>query len=214
MTKTGYESSSYTTQSLALAERTGTSLDLIAHATKDRAGLSVVPTPPDNPLRADLVELGRRLFFDRRLSLNNTISCAMCHIPEQGFSSNELATAIGFEGRTVRRNSPTLLNVAYLERFFHDGREFSLEDQVWGPLLAANEMANPSPGYVLNKLKSIEGYRNAFEQIFGPRSLSMQNVGLALANYQRTLIAADSPFDRWHYRNEASVIDEARATWF
>ena len=86
--------------------------------------------------------LGRRLFFDRRLSLNRTISCAMCHIPAQGFAANELATAVGIEGRTVKRNAPTLLNVGFLTNLFHDARENRLEQQVWSPLLAHNEMAN------------------------------------------------------------------------
>jgi len=81
--------------------------------------------------------------MDRRLSHNNTLSCAMCHVPEQGFTSNELGTAIGLEGKSLRRNAPTILNVAYVEQLFDDGREFSLENQVWGPLLALNEMAGP-----------------------------------------------------------------------
>ena len=72
------------------------------------------------------VALGRKLFFDRRLSLNGTVSCAMCHIPEQGFASNEMATPVGIEGRTVRRNAPTLYNVAYASRLLHDGRESRL----------------------------------------------------------------------------------------
>ena len=80
------------------------------------------------------IALGRKLFFDRRLSLNDTFSCAMCHVPEQGFASNELSMAVGIEGRSVRRNTPSLYNVAYATRLFHDGREDSLEQQIWGPL--------------------------------------------------------------------------------
>ena len=79
----------------------------------------------------------------------------MCHVPEQGFSSNELATAVGIEGRTVRRNSPTIYNVAYLDRLFHDGRERTLEQQIWGPLLAHNEMGNPAVGQVIEQIRAI-----------------------------------------------------------
>ncbi|MBL8478061.1 MAG: hypothetical protein JNK59_02030, partial [Sterolibacteriaceae bacterium] len=92
-------------------------------------GLPALPVPPDAPLQKARVDLGRTLFMDRRLSHNNTLSCAMCHVPEQGFTSNELGTAIGLEGQTIRRNSPTIFNVAYVEQLFHDGREFSLENQ-------------------------------------------------------------------------------------
>ena len=102
---------------------------------QDRLGLPDVLSPEDNKPTKEKIALGRKLFMDRRLSHNNTISCAMCHVPEQGFTTNELATAVGIEGRTNRRNSPTILNVAYFKTLFHDGREFTLENQVIGPLL-------------------------------------------------------------------------------
>jgi cytochrome c peroxidase len=107
-------------------------------------GLPAMQVPPDNPVTPQKAALGRKLFFDRRLSPNGTMSCAMCHVPEQGFTAHELATPVGIEGRSVRRNAPTVLNAGWLRRLFHDGREISLENQVWGPLLAANEMGNPS----------------------------------------------------------------------
>lgn len=167
-------------------------------ATQPQSGLPLPPIPDDNPLTEAGVNLGRKLFFDRRLSLNNTVSCAMCHVPSQGFSSNEMATAVGIEGRTVRRNAPTLYNVAYLTRLFHDGREYSLEQQVWGPLLATNEMANPSIGHVLRKITALPDYAGLFAAAFqtGP---TMATVGMALASYQRTLNSADSAFDRWYF---------------
>jgi cytochrome c peroxidase len=128
------------------------------------------------------------LFMDRRLSHNNTLSCGMCHVPEQGFTSNELGTAIGLEGQTIRRNSPTIYNVAYVEQLFHDGREFSLENQAWGPLLAGNEMANPSIGYVVEKIRALPEYAGRFEAAFDGRGPDMMTIGLALAAYQRTLV--------------------------
>ena len=108
------------------------------------------------------IELGRKLFFDRRLSHNDTFSCAMCHVPRQGFTVNEMATAVGIEGLTVKRNAPTLLNVAYAPTLFHDARERRLELQIWSPLLAHNEMGNPSIGYLLDKIEGLDDYRGPF----------------------------------------------------
>ena len=177
-------------------------------------GLPTVPLPPDNPLTQVKVELGRTLFMDRRLSHNNTPSCAMCHVPEQGFTSNEMGTAIGLEGQSIRRNSPTMYNVAYVEQLFHDGREFSLENQVWGPLLAGNEMANPSIGYVIEKIKVLPEYAGRFEQAFAGHGPGMLTVGQALAAYQRTLVSGNSRFDRWHYGKEPGTLTQEEQAGF
>ncbi|MEO1962335.1 MAG: cytochrome c peroxidase, partial [Cycloclasticus sp.] len=123
--KTGYETKEYKTNSKALTTRVGQKANLIALVKQPPLGLPAVPVPSNNPITVEKIELGRKLFYDRRLSLNNTFSCAMCHVAEQGFSHNELATAVGIEGRSGRRNSPTLFNVAYAEKLFHDGREDS-----------------------------------------------------------------------------------------
>jgi cytochrome c peroxidase len=203
--KAGYAGADYQTRSVALPQRTGLPADLFRLAQKPVLGLPKLTVPRDNPLSREKILLGRKLFYDRRLSLNNTFSCAMCHVPEQGFTSQEQATAIGIEGRTVRRNTPTLYNVAYLKTLFHDGRESALENQVWGPLLAANEMGNPSVGAVLDKLKHLPDYRGLFEQAFR-RGPSMDTVGQALASYERTLIAGDSPFDRWRYGRKTDAL--------
>jgi cytochrome c peroxidase len=130
----------------------------------------------------------------------------MCHIPEQGFTSNELATAVGIEGRTVRRNSPTLYNVGYLRRLFHDARETTLEQQVWAPILARNEMGNPSIGYVIEKIKALVDYNRLFEGAFNGRGPTMETIGMGLASYQRTLISGASGFDRWYYAGEAEAM--------
>jgi cytochrome c peroxidase len=151
------------------------------------------------------IRLGRKLFFDRRLSRNNTMSCAMCHVPEQGFTVNELAQAVGIEGRSLRRNAPTLLNVAYMSPLFHDGRETSLETQVISPLLAPNEMANPSMGYLVEKIRQLDDYAGMFAQAF-QRGPSVETIGQALASYERTLLAANSPFDRWYYGKQPDAL--------
>lgn len=169
-------------------------------------GLPPLPVPPENALTQAKIELGRTLFMDRRLSHNNTLSCAMCHVPEQGFTSNELGTAVGIEGQSIRRNAPTVFNVAYVEQLFDDGREFSLENQPWGPLLAGNEMANPSIGYVVEKIKVLPEYTGRFESAFGGRGADVLTVGQALAAYERTLVSGNSRFDRWHYGKEQNAL--------
>jgi cytochrome c peroxidase len=171
-------------------------------------GLPPIEVPADNPITPEKVALGRRLFFDRRLSPNNTMSCAMCHVPEQGFTAHELATPVGMEGRSVRRNAPTVLNAAFQKRLFHDGREISLENQVWGPLLAPNEMGNPSIGYVVERIRGLREYGGLFESAFGGKPASAERVGAAIAAYERTLVAGDSRFDRWRYGGDAAALGE------
>ena len=207
--KRGYAGADYTTRSRALELRGGETMNLLDLARNPPLGLPALPVPADNPLSAERIALGRRLFYDRRLSLNDTVSCAMCHIPEQGFSNNEIATAVGFEGRSVRRNAPTVYNIGYPRRLFHDGREENLEQQVWGPLLARNEMANPSVGAVLGKLRALPDYAGLFEAAFDGRGPTMETVGMALAAYQRALLSADSPFDRYRYGGDADALSES-----
>lgn len=202
----GYERADYETDSASLQSRRGSETELLAVLSKPPLGLPAIPIPQDNPVTADKVQLGRKLFFDRRLSANNTVSCAMCHIPEQGFSQNELRLPVGVEGRGVRRNAPTIYNTAYVERLFHDGREISLENQVWAPLLAANEMGNVSIGVVIERIRSLDDYEERFTAAFG-RGPDVQTIGMALASYQRVLVSADSPFDRWYYGNEELAVD-------
>jgi cytochrome c peroxidase len=200
--KDGYETDQYFTRAKAMESRIGRSADLMQFVESPPLGLPPVPQPENNPVTREKVKLGRKLFFDRRLSLNDTFSCAMCHVPEQGFTSNEVAMAVGLEGRSHRRNSPTIYNTAYHELLFHDGREESLEQQVWGPLLAHNEMAMPSVGSVIGKVRRLPDYQGMFEEAFDGRGVSMETLGMALASYQRTLVSANSPFDRWYYGGE------------
>ncbi|MCV2881694.1 cytochrome-c peroxidase [Actibacterium sp. XHP0104] len=176
-------------------------------------GLPAVPHPADNAPSIEKIELGRKLFFDRRLSINRTMSCAMCHVPEQGFTTWELQSAVGVEGRSVKRNSPTILNSAFLNPLFHDGRDVALETQFVAPLVARNEMANPSAGWVVAFLNRDDDYIGMFQQAFGADA-SLDRLGQALAAYQRTLVAGDSPFDRWRYGGDGTALDQAAARGF
>ena len=204
--RSGYEGADYQTRSRALQSRSGQAADLMSFARSVPLGLPELSIPRHMQLSRQSIALGRKLFFDRRLSLNATFSCAMCHVPEQGFANNELATAVGIEGRSVRRNAPTLYNVGFATKLFHDGREDHLAQQVWGPLLAKNEMGNPSVGYVINKIKALSDYAGLFEAAFEGAGPGMQNIGDALAAYQLTLNAADSPFDRWYYGGDEAAV--------
>jgi len=210
----GYESSDYATRSVSLLRRTGEPVDLLQVLRSPPLGLPPVPVPGDNPVTAEKVSLGRKLFYDRRLSLNDTMSCAMCHVPEQGFTSNELATAVGIEGRTVRRNAPTLYNVAYFSHIFHDGRETRLEYQIWHPLLAKNEMASPGIGWLIEKIRSLPDYEGLFEAAFQGQGPGLEAIGKAIASYERTLVSGNSFFDRWRYGGEENALSGAAQRGF
>ena len=152
--------------------------------------------------------------MDRRLSPNNTMSCAMCHVPEQGFAANEIGTAIGVTGRSLRRNAPTLLNVAYVGQLFHDGRESTLERQAWGPMLNPVEMGNQSVASVADKIRSMPDYGGKFEAAFDGRGPDEATIGAALASYQRTLVSGNSRFDRWRYGHEPHALNAAEQAGF
>ena len=202
--KKGYESGDYVTDSQTL-ERVGQATDLYAIANSQILGLPELNMTKGTDLTREKIALGRKMFYDRRLSHTDTISCAICHVPEMGFAHNELATAVGTEGRSVPRNSPSILNTALLSRLFHDGREHSLENQVWGPLLSHNEMANPSPGYLINKIRNIPDYENLFEEAYGTGP-SIDTISKAFSAYEYTLLSGNSAFDRWYYGGERNAI--------
>lgn len=180
----------------------------LARSLTPPLGLPPIPHPAENPPTAAKIELGRKLFFDRRLSINRTMSCAMCHVPEQGFVNWELQTSVGVEGRSVKRNAPTIVNVGYMTPLFHDGRDPALETQYVSPLTARNEMANPSIGGVIGYLRELPDYQPLFAAAFEAQA-SLDRVGQALAAYQRSVVAGGSNFDRWLYGGEEKALSDA-----
>ena len=140
-------------------------------------------------------ELGEHLFFDPILSQNNDMSCAHCHQPDNGFSDG-LQVAKTAAGIDLERNTPTLWNVGYLGQVFHDGRAASLEEQAEISLLDSTEM-NGDPATIEAELSTIPAYVELFDAAYGPDSVSFENVTKALAAFERTLIANDTPFDRY-----------------
>lgn len=186
------------------APRQALAAALVVLATCGRAaplGLPPLAAPP-----AAQAALGAKLFADRRLSVNGTLSCAMCHVPEQGFTVNQLRTSVGMEGVSLRRNAPSLLNVAYAAPLFVDGRAASLEAQALQPVLHPDEMANPDIATVMRRIAALPDYRAPFVRAFGSARPTPARVAGALAAYQRTLVAAGSPFDRWRYGGEAGAL--------
>ncbi len=153
-----------------------------------------VPAPENNPTTPAKAELGKQLFFDPRLSGNNKMSCATCHLPEKAFGDG-LARSAGANGQRLSRNTPTLLNVGFFSTFFWDGRAASLEEQALGPIQSPDEM-NQDLDELVTELAALPGYAGQFEAIFG-RSVRRQDIAAALAAFQRTLVTRNSPFDRY-----------------
>ena len=176
-------------------------------------GLPRVPLPHGNPPTIQKVRLGRKLFLDRRLSDNGTLSCAMCHVPEQGFTVNEIQTAVGKGGKSLRRNAATLLNVGYGQLFFSDGSEPTLDLQPLDVFLNPDEMGAPSAGALVSRVQSLLDYASLFEEAFREPA-SIENIGKALGTYMRTLLSANSPFDRWHFNDEEGALSEAAKRGF
>jgi cytochrome c peroxidase len=170
-------------------------------------GLPPVPFPADNPPTAETIALGRRLYYDPILSVDNTVSCATCHHPDFGFSDGE-EVSDGVGGKTGTRNSPTVFNSAYLTTQFWDGRAPSLEKQAEGPVENPVEMAHTLAG-VEQKLMADPSYRAEFKKAFGADRISYEMVEKAIASFERTVVSGNSPFDRYFYGGEKTALSDA-----
>jgi cytochrome c peroxidase len=144
---------------------------------------------------ADAVELGRLLFFDKRLSSDGSVSCASCHSPDHGFADPRPRSE-GVGGRKGARNAPTVLNKDRARRLFWDGRAASLEEQARGPLLHPDEMGNQKPE-LERRLSAIPEYEAFFLKAFGDKGVTLDRITRAIADYERSLVRRDSPFDRY-----------------
>jgi cytochrome c peroxidase len=159
-----------------------------------QAGSAYVPE--DNPIGADKVALGKLLYFDPRFSKDRTISCASCHNPYHGFADPS-PTSAGVARALGGRNSPTVINRLFSAEQFWDGRAPDLERQAHGPLVNPVEMAMPSHDEVVARVKAIKGYAPLFRKAFGDETVDIDRVGKAIAAYERTVVAGNSPFDRY-----------------
>lgn len=153
-----------------------------------------VPAPKENPTTPARVALGKQLFFDTRLSGDNKMSCATCHQPDKAFGDG-LPLAKGASGKTLKRNTPSLLNVGFYSTFHWDGRAKSLEEQALVPIQAADEM-NQDLDKLEKELNAIPGYAKQFQAAFGTQ-VTRDGIAKALAAFQRTLVTGRSPYDRY-----------------
>ncbi len=152
------------------------------------------------------VELGKALFFDRRLSGDGTVSCAVCHIPDEAFADGQKISA-AYPTNKHWRHTPSLLNIAYLEVFFWDGRSRSLEAQALGPIHSSFEM-NLNPQFLVAKLREIPEYQQLFEKAWGA-GVSLDRIVGSLAAFQQTLRVVDSPFDRFLAGERQALSEQA-----
>ncbi len=169
-----------------------------------------VPQPKNNKLTPERIELGKFLYFDTRLSKDNTISCATCHHPARGWTDLvPTEKAVGFEGRVGPRNSPVVLNAAFSRKQFWDGRARSLEEQALGPIQADVEM-NMSLDELIPKLKKIKGYKPLFEKAYPNEGITKDTVAKAIASFERTVIATEAPFDNYIKGDKSAISKEAQ----
>ena len=162
--------------------------------------------PADNPISDAKIELGRALFFDPRLSIDATVSCASCHLPSTSGTDNR-AFSIGVGGAIGNRTSPPMINRLFSREQFWDGRAPDLETQALGPIVAEVEMANTHENAV-STLEQIAGYGPLFEAAFGTPIIDIDRVAKAIATYQRVVVAGDSPYDRF-IAGDADALNES-----
>lgn len=170
-------------------------------------GLPEVKHPEDNPPTLAKIKLGKQLYFDTRLSGDNSISCATCHDPAKGWSNGE-AVATGVGGAKGGRSAPTIINSAYTNMHFWDGRAESLEDQALGPIQNPIEM-NMKMDVCVEKLNKIEGYRKQFQEVFGT-DVTEEGIAKAIACYERTVLSGDAPYDRFKAGQKDALSESAQ----
>jgi cytochrome c peroxidase len=170
-------------------------------------GLPPVPIPADNPPTAETIALGRRLFYDVRLSKDNSLSCASCHNPEDAFTDGR-RLSLGVGGTVGIRNAPTLLNAAYAATLFWDGRAANLEAQSAFPIADPAEMNQPH-AVSISKISSDPSYQAEFARAFGPGAIDFRKIQRSLASFERTLLSGNSAFDRYEYGGQMDALSPA-----
>lgn len=168
------------------------------------------PSPANNPSTALKVALGEKLFLDKNLSRDRTLSCASCHDLYGSAGADGRSTALGIDQQTGPRNAPTVWNTAFQTLFFWDGRAASLEEQAIGPMLNPVEMGMKSVDAVLMRVRQQERYRKAFSDVFGEGApITIKRIAMAIAAYERSLITTDTPYDRF-VRGDINALDPAQ----
>ena len=173
-------------------------------------GVPPVPIPADNPITSEKVTLGDKLFHDQRFSTTGEVSCSTCHDKDKGFT-DQLPVSEGINKLKGTRNAPTVINAAYLETQFWDGREPTLESQSAQPFLNPVEMGLKDHDPILKIVRADPEYQTLFKKAFGKSGdkITMVEVEKALATFERTLIAGNSPFDRYYFGGDKKAMSPA-----
>jgi cytochrome c peroxidase len=167
--------------------------------------------PADNPQTPEKISLGQRLFFDRRLSADGTVSCSTCHDPALAFTDRK-PLSVGIQGRVGQRNAPTVLNAFYNKTQFWDGRVNTLEEQAALPIVNSVEMGHPSLDAAVAQIATVQEYKEAFQHVFG-RPPNGPDLLRAIASYERTQLSFDSPFDHFIAGETNAISESAKHGW-
>ena len=173
-------------------------------------GLPPLTIPNDNPQSIEKISLGKLLFNDNRFSKDGTVSCASCHVVAKTYTDG-LAVAKGINGQQGTRNSPTLVNAAFFNTLFLDGRANSLEEQALGPLVNPIEHGLESHQLIVDVIVNDTNYIQQFKKVFDIKKdeITIQHVSKAIASFERTLISGDSPFDRHLFGQDHSALSSS-----
>ncbi len=178
--------------------------------TQDLNATVLVPAPSDNPQNAEKIALGRKLFFDKRLSLDGSISCASCHDPQKAFS-DQRSKSIGINGQLSERNAPSILNAAFLKTAMFDAHLATLELQAIVPIQEPVEMGH-NMKILIKQLRQIPEYQAAAQAIFG-RDFDAWVLTRSLAAFERSLLSMNAPFDQYMAGNKKAMNKEQLAGW-
>ncbi len=176
------------------------------------AGLPPIPWPKDNPYSKDKAELGRLLYFDKRLSSDQTVSCASCHNLPCGYGDCK-PIAVGIDQTKGTRHSPSIINTAYYPILFWDGRANSLEEQSKGPLANTREMTSTPDSHEAHKqcvdrVKEIAGYKKLFKKVFDADEVTLDDIAKAIATFERTILSGNSSYDRYALGDHTALTEE------
>ncbi|MBN2291902.1 MAG: cytochrome-c peroxidase [Pirellulales bacterium] len=174
---------------------------------KTPLGLPPVPIPADNPMTAAKIALGEKLYFDKRLSKDGTISCATCHDPAMAWAEHT-PTSKGIGKQVGGANSPSVINSAYATSQFWDGRAGSLEEQALGPIENPIEMGHELKEMIAD-LNNLSEYKEAFQQVFGT-DVTREGVAMAIAAFERTVLSGNSPYDKFKAGDKKALTDSQK----
>ncbi len=174
-------------------------------------GLPAVPVPESNLQDKAKIQLGDKLFHDKRFSSDGTVSCATCHAREKAFTDSPLPVSEGVGKQKGTRNAPTVINAAYNHSQFWDGREPDLESQSGQPFLNPVEHGLKDYQPILDIVRTDPEYTKLFRQVFAKtgRDITIEEVKKAIASFERTIISGDSPFDRYYFAHDKAAMSPA-----